>query len=337
MSDDLIRVVDVHRRYPVRRGWLGRTRALSAVSGVSFSVAHGETYGLVGESGSGKSTIARLVLAAERPSSGEVRVAGIPVSELRGSAEKKLRRLLQPVLQDPYGALSPLMSVAKIVAEPLRAHGMHQGEAQGRAVDALLASVGLPPAIGKRLPHQLSGGQRQRVAIARALALEPRAIVLDEPVSALDVSVQGQVLNLLKDLQAARGLSYLLISHDLAVVAYMAHRIGVLYLGQFMEEGTRDDVIRQARHPYTQVLIASGAAQIDAPAARGEIPSPLDLPAGCPFQARCPYALQRCRDELPALRAISATHRIACHVDLPAVDASSSSAPSRPTLQTGVR
>jgi oligopeptide/dipeptide ABC transporter ATP-binding protein len=331
---DLIRVDDLHRSYAVRRGWLARRRTLRAVAGVSFTVREAETYGLVGESGSGKSTLAKVLLAAEPATRGEVSVAGMRLDALSRGDEKRLRRLLAPVLQDPFGSLNPLMRVADIVAEPLRAHGLYRGAASAAVVGELLQSVGLAAAFGERLPHQLSGGQRQRVAIARALALQPQAIVLDEPVSALDVSVQAQILNLLKDLQAERGLSYLLISHDLAVVAYMADRIGVLYLGQLMEEGSRDDVIRRARHPYTQALIASGAARLNgATAARGEIPSPLDLPPGCPFQARCSHAQARCRSERPLLREIrppsvslpgapaQPVHRVACHFDLPAVDA----------------
>ncbi|CAG9254777.1 dipeptide ABC transporter ATP binding subunit DppF [Paraburkholderia unamae] len=329
---DFIRVDDLHRSYAVRHGWLARRRLLRAVSGVSFTVAQGETYGLVGESGSGKSTIAKVLLAAEPATRGDVRVAGMRLDALDRCDEKRLRRLLAPVLQDPYGALNPHMRVVDIVAEPLRAHGLHRGAESASAIDALLQSVGLAASLGDRLPHQLSGGQRQRVAIARALALEPRAIVLDEPVSALDVSVQAQILNLLKDLQVARGLSYLLISHDLAVIAYMADRIGVLYLGQLMEEGSRDDVIRRARHPYTQALVAAGSARLDdASAARGEIPSPLQPPPGCAFQTRCSHAQARCRSERPSLREVPAAaatmpatrsaHRIACHFDLPAVDA----------------
>ncbi|WP_144107253.1 ABC transporter ATP-binding protein [Paraburkholderia sp. BCC1886] len=316
---------NLHRTYSVRRGLFGRARALHAVSGVSFEIPKGETFGLVGESGSGKSTIARMLLAAEPATSGQVRIGDLVLGSLDASGEKRLRRTVQPVLQDPYSALSPHLRVAGIVGEPLGAHGLRQGAERDPYIDSILNSVGLASSLRRRYPRELSGGQRQRVAIARALALEPQALVLDEPVSALDVSVQAQILNLLKDLQRERGLSYLLISHDLAVVAYMASRVGVLYLGEMMEQGTRDDVIRRARHPYTQALIASSEAGLDGPvAARGEIPSPLDLPPGCLFEPRCPHASARCRNERPALRPLSATHRIACHFDLPAVDAVSS-------------
>jgi oligopeptide/dipeptide ABC transporter ATP-binding protein len=328
-TESFIRVDALHRRYTVRRGLFGRARSLHAVSGVSFEIAEGETFGLVGESGSGKSTIAKMVLAAEPASSGHVRIGEIALDTLDRAAEKRLRRTVQPVLQDPFSALSPHQRVADIIGEPLSAHGLRTGAEREPYIDALLHSVCLAASLRERLPRELSGGQRQRVAIARALALQPQALVLDEPVSALDVSVQAQILNLLKDLQRERALSYLLISHDLAVVAYMANRVGVLYLGQFMEQGTRNDVIRGARHPYTHALIASSEMRVDsAVAARGEIPSPLALPAGCLFEPRCPHASARCRSERPPLRSLSATHRIACHFDLPAVDAVASASTS---------
>lgn len=282
----------------------------------------GTTFGLVGESGSGKSTLARLVLGAEPTSGGRIRVGAHDLADLRGARRKAFHRTVQPVLQDPYSSLSPQMRIADIIGEPLRVHGLvARSDVLARA-GQLLTLVGLAPEMARRHPHELSGGQRQRVAIARALGLQPQALVLDEPVSALDVSIQAQILNLLKDLQRERGLTYLLISHDLAVVAYMSDQIGVLYLGEFMEPGTREAVVGSARHPYTRALVASSESRVEcAPAALAlaEIPSPIDLPAGCRFQSRCPHATTRCAAERPVLRAVGEAHWIACHYDI-AVD-----------------
>lgn len=322
MTEDFIQVRDLYRTYHVRRGLLGRARPLHAVDGVSFSVEQGGTFGLVGESGSGKSTIAKVLLSAEPATLGQVSIGGTSLDDLGRRALKGFHRTVQPVLQDPYGSLSPLMRIEDIIDEPMRVHGLYCGAARDERILDLLLQVGLAQEMRRRYPHELSGGQRQRVAIARALGVNPQVLVLDEPVSALDVSVQAQILNLLKELQEQRRLSYVLISHDLAVVAYMSSRIGVLYLGQFMELGTRDDIVRRARHPYTHALIASSEAKVDA-AQRigGEIPSPMNLPSGCRFHTRCPHAIGRCRDDAPLLRAISPTHHVACHLDLSAVDA----------------
>ncbi len=329
-----ISVEHLHRQYQVRRGLFGRGKTLHAVSDVSFSVAPGTTFGLVGESGSGKSTLARMLLAAEPASAGEIRVDGHVVAQLRGARKKAFHRMVQPVLQDPYASLSPLMRIEHIVDEPMRIHGLHQGAALRERTHALLQMVGLAPEMGRRRPHELSGGQRQRVAIARALGVQPRALVLDEPVSALDVSIQAQILNLLKDLQRDQGLTYVLISHDLAVVATMSTRIGVQYLGEFMEIGDRDDVIGRARHPYTQALIASSESRVDASsAAVSEIPSPIDLPAGCRVQSRCPHVAPRCRQEKPQLRPVSATHAIACHFDLQVLPQPAAATPASPVAK----
>jgi oligopeptide/dipeptide ABC transporter ATP-binding protein len=319
---DFIRVQDLHRAYPVRRGLFSRPRLSRAVEGVSFGVEKGGTFGLVGESGSGKSTIAKVLLAAEPATQGKVSIDGIALDALDKTARRRLHLTVQPVLQDPYGALSPLMRIADIVNEPMRAQALPGGAARTRRLHELVEIVGLNTNILQRFPHELSGGQRQRVAIARALGTKPQALILDEPVSALDVSVQAQILNLLKDLQATFGLSYVLISHDLAVVAYMSTRIGVLYKGRFMEIGSRDDVVRRARHPYTHALIASSAVDLDATDIVGNRTQPPALVhEGCRFESRCPHAVARCRHEVPALRSLTATHRVACHFDLPAVDA----------------
>ncbi|QET04206.1 ATP-binding cassette domain-containing protein [Cupriavidus pauculus] len=316
---------DLHKTYQVRNGLLGASRTLHAVSGVGFDVPAGTTFGLVGESGSGKSTLARLLLAAEPATAGTLRVDGAPLS-LRGARERKaFHRLVQPVLQDPYASLNPMMRIGDIVAEPMRVHDLYRGKVLQARVGALLAAVGLMPELATRYPNQLSGGQRQRVAIARALGLSPRALVLDEPVSALDVFIQAQILNLLKDIQREQALTYVLISHDLAVVAYMSDQIGVLYLGEFMEIGPRDEILRRPAHPYTRALIAASETRVDsttAGAPPADIPSPVALPAGCRYQARCPYATARCRQEKPVLREVAgpnastAAHRVACHVDL---------------------
>ncbi|WP_020205543.1 ABC transporter ATP-binding protein [Cupriavidus sp. WS] len=315
-----LRAEDLRKQYQVRRGLFGKGKTLHAVAGVDFAVPAGTTFGLVGESGSGKSTLARLLLAAEPTSGGRVYVDGAPLATRTARQRKAFHRLVQPVLQDPYASLNPLMRIGDIVSEPMRIHGLAKGPALAARVDALLQSVGLAPALARRFPNELSGGQRQRVAIARALGLAPRALVLDEPVSALDVSIQAQILNLLKDLQRQQGLTYVLISHDLAVVACMSSQIGVLYLGEFVELGSRDDILLRPRHPYTRALMASSESRVDSVAQAGaavaEIPSPIALPRGCRYQSRCPHAAPRCREQQPALRAAGATHRVACHFDL---------------------
>ncbi len=320
MTTAFVDVQSLTKTYAVRKGLLSRPRPLRAVNDVSFSIQEGTTFGLVGESGSGKSTIAKIVMAAEGRTAGEVSVGGIDPSTRSKATLFKLARVLQPVLQDPYSSLSPRHRVATIIAEPMRIHKTQGSrEAERKRVDELLDLVGLAPAIGRRFPHELSGGQRQRVAIARALSLDPRCLVLDEPVSALDVSIQAQVLNLLMDLQQRLGLTYLLISHDLAVVSYMSAQIGVLYLGQIMELAPKRLILPVPKHPYTQALVAAAAPDEatelrDARAViRGEIPSPLAPPSGCVFHPRCPRAEGRCATEKPALREVAPGHRAACH------------------------
>ena len=335
LKNTFIEVSDLKKDYQVRRHFLARPATLAAVAGVSFTIEQGGTFGLVGESGSGKSTIAKLIMGAERPTSGQVVIDGHRFGAQASASEDAWRyRALQPVLQDPYGALNPRMKIGNIIAEPLRiqrwkqwsrhagnpgadgaAPALANSDAYARRVAELLELVGLRADYAERLPNELSGGQRQRVAIARALALEPRILVLDEPVSALDVSIQAQVLNLLKDVQAELNLTYLLISHDLAVVAYMSTQIGVLYLGQFMEIGSKEQVVNRPAHPYTQALIAVSDPDsgLDDDVVTGEIPSPLNPPSGCPFHPRCPRADSRCAESKPLLRQLGPAHWAACH------------------------
>ncbi len=316
MSQSFLKVQGLRKTYDVRRGLFGRARPLHAVAGVTFDVEAGTTFGLVGESGSGKTTIAKMMMLAEPPTAGSIELNGQDLAGLRGKALDKFHRELQPVLQDPFSSLNPRMRIGHIIDEPLRIHNLMGSAARERRVRELLELVGLPGDGGRRFPHELSGGQRQRVAIARALGPNPKCMILDEPVSALDVSIQAQILNLLKDLQGKLNLTYMLISHDLAVVAYMSKRIGVLYLGEFMEIGETDDIVRNARHPYTRALIASVESRSGGSAVKtvsGEIPSPMNPPPGCPFNPRCPHAVDRCRTEKPQLREIARGHWAACH------------------------
>ncbi|MFM0323522.1 ABC transporter ATP-binding protein [Caballeronia glebae] len=314
-----LEVSDIGRVFPVRGGLFARPKLLRAVEDASFALPRGGTFGLVGESGSGKSTLAKIILGADQPTRGDVRFGERVFGKQSRDADRRWRqRAVQAVLQDPFGSLDPQMNIGDIVLEPLRIQKSgFAREAFQKRLDELLAQVGLPAEFKRRRPGELSGGQRQRVAIARALVLEPEILVLDEPVSALDVSIQAQVLNLLKDLQDALGLSYLLISHDLAVVAFMSSHIGVLYLGRFMEQGTREDIVERAAHPYTHALIA--ASEPDAPDVRtigGEIPSPLAPPAGCVFHTRCPAARDICKSVAPPMQRLTATHRVTCHFPL---------------------
>jgi oligopeptide/dipeptide ABC transporter ATP-binding protein len=314
MSEAFISVRDLRKTYAVRRGMLGASVPLHAVAGLSFDIEEGTTFGLVGESGSGKTTAAKMVMGAEAPTSGTIRIAGRDIVGRSAVVETELRRMLQPVLQDPYSSLSPRMRIGRIIDEPLRIHRIYRTRQElDRRVSELLELVGLSETMARRYPHELSGGQRQRVAIARALSLKPKCIVLDEPVSALDVSIQAQILNLLRDLQSELKLTYLLISHDLAVVAYMSATIGVLYLGQMLEFGPRDAILKNARHPYTLALIGAASPTAATAAVHGEIPSPLSPPSGCPFHTRCPLVTDRCKSEKPALRSFGPDHRVACH------------------------
>jgi peptide/nickel transport system ATP-binding protein len=311
---------DLRRVFDVSKPWLnrmlegGERQYLKAVDGVSFEIAKGETFALVGESGSGKSTVARMVVGLLPPTAGEVTITGISMSAVRQSAERqRLRRRIQMIFQDPYASLNPRWRVDRIVAEPIRAFDLVQGErAILERVGELLSLVGLHPDDGKKYPHEFSGGQRQRIAIARALASNAEFIVCDEPTSALDVSVQAQILNLMRDLQDRFGLTYLFISHNLAVVRHMATRIGVMYLGRIVEISGGRELFANPRHPYTRMLLdavpdlrLSGRQRVPV---KGEIPNPINPPSGCPFNPRCPYANDRCRTEVPSL-----AEGVACH------------------------
>jgi oligopeptide/dipeptide ABC transporter ATP-binding protein len=316
VTEAFINVRNLRKAYDVRSSLFGQSLSLQAVAGVSFDIPEGTTFGLVGESGSGKTTIAKMVMAAESPTEGVVRVAGRDLAFRTNAEELAFRRLLQPVLQDPYSSLSPRLRIGRIIDEPLRIHRMLSGAALDARVAELLDLVGLPAAAAQRYPHELSGGQRQRVAIARALSLKPKCLVLDEPVSALDVSIQAQILNLLKDLQEEFKLTYLLISHDLAVVSYMSSQVGVMYLGRFVEIGPQKTLLSDPRHPYTFALLAAASTERhrdDIDLVRGEIPSPLDPPPGCAYHIRCPLARDRCRTEKPELREVGADRLVACH------------------------
>lgn len=317
--DSLLAVRDLRKYFAVRSGVLRRrTLHLRAVDGLSFDLAAGETLGVVGESGCGKSTLGRLILRLLEPTSGSIHFAGEDLLALDRKALRRKRRELQIVFQDPYGSLNPRMRIGAIVGEGMEVHGLARGEAKRTAVLELLERVGLRPEAYDRYPHEFSGGQRQRVGIARALAVQPRLIVADEPVSALDVSIQAQIVNLLQDLQQERGLAYIFIAHDLRVVEHISHRVAIMYLGKIVELSNRDVLYANPRHPYTRALLS--AVPIPDPGARGErivlsgdVPSPIDPPTGCSFHPRCAFAEERCRREEPRLLG-SNQHSVACHV-----------------------
>ncbi len=320
-DQSLLRVENAGRDFDVSRPWLNRVlereprRTLRAVDDVSFSIRKGETLGLVGESGCGKSTVARMIVGLHPPSRGRIIFDG---ADLADSASAPLRRRMQMIFQDPYASLNPRWRVRAIVAEPITAHGLVASRATLAArVAELLTQVGLSPEDGDKYPHEFSGGQRQRISIARALSSNPEFLVCDEPTSALDVSVQAQILNLMKDLQDRLGLTYLFISHNLAVVAHIATRVGVMYLGRLVEINDAKQLFERPRHPYTRMLIdaipdlqMTGKARI--PVA-GEVPNPLDPPTGCAFNPRCPHADERCRTERPVLQILASGGAVACH------------------------
>jgi oligopeptide/dipeptide ABC transporter ATP-binding protein len=315
----LLEVTELTKHFIVRRGALGwSTGVVRAVDSVSFSLTAGRTLGLVGESGCGKTTTSKLILGLERPTAGAIRFEGRDVHALGRTGEREYRRSVQAVFQDPYASLDPRMRVGSIVAEPLVINTELDGPARRRRVAELLDVVGLPERAATLYPHEFSGGQRQRIAIARALALSPKLIVLDEPVSALDVSIRAQVLNLLTDLQRRLGVSYLFIAHDLAAVAHMSQVIAVMYLGRIVELGAVDSVALAPKHPYTRALFAAAMpVDLDTPrediTLAGEVPSPLAPPTGCRFHPRCPFVMERCAVEDPALRSHDG-RLVACHL-----------------------
>jgi oligopeptide/dipeptide ABC transporter ATP-binding protein len=320
---EVLRVEGLQKLFPVRRGVLQRvTGHVRAVDGVSFSIQAGETLCLVGESGCGKSTVGKTILRLQEPTGGKIWLGGTDVTDLDEDQMRVHRRQVQMVFQDPYSSLNPRMRAGQIIAEPLENFGMAEGVEGERQVHSLLEKVGLRKDAADRYPFEFSGGQRQRLGIARALALNPRLIVADEPVSALDVSVQAQVINLLMDLQEEFGLAYLFVSHDLAVVEHIGHRIAVMYLGRIVELAPKDRIFAQPLHPYSEALMS--AAPIADPKARrkrlvieGDVPSPMNPPPGCHFHTRCPYAEARCRQEYPPLQEIAPGHLVACHLRTP--------------------
>jgi peptide/nickel transport system ATP-binding protein/oligopeptide transport system ATP-binding protein len=314
----LLDVTELVKHYPVRSGLLRRrVGTVHAVDGVSFSLGAGETLGLVGESGCGKSTVARSVLRLVEPTSGHIRIDGTDITHLSKTELRPVRRSMQIVFQDPFASLNPRMTAGDIVGEPLSVHGLAIGRDKQERVAKLFEQVGLRPDQMKNYPHQFSGGQRQRICIARALALGPRLIVCDEPVSALDVSIQAQVINLLIDLQREQNFSYLFIAHDLAVVAHISHRVAVMYLGRIVEIADKSELFKNPRHPYTQALLASVPVADPRirrlkPLVDGDVPSPVNPPSGCAFHTRCRYAIDRCKVERPMLRDAGERHQVAC-------------------------
>jgi len=311
--------VDAVKHFPVRRGILARTRGLvRAVDGVSFAIEPGQTLGIVGESGCGKSTTAKLLLRLETPTAGAIRFEGQDLEAMDPAALRRYRGSVQAVFQDPYASLNPRMRVASIIAEPLVTNERVAPPELRRRLLALLDLVGLPSRSLDLFPHEFSGGQRQRIAIARALALEPKLVVLDEPVSALDVSIRAQILNLLRDLQSRLGLGYLFIAHDLAAVAHMSHTVVVMYLGKIVEAGEARTIATRPKHPYTQALFSAALPSHPAEVREeivlpGEVPSPLNPPGGCRFHPRCPQAMARCASEEPKLRVVDG-RVTACHL-----------------------
>ncbi len=320
-GDILLRVENLKMYFPILRGLIIQRKIgdIKAVDGVSFFIRKGETLGLVGESGCGKSTTGRAILQLYRPTAGHVYFEGRDLTKLKGNELRHMRRRMQMIFQDPYASLNPRMTVEAIVGEPLEVHGLARGKAKRERVQELLAQVGLNPYFINRYPHEFSGGQRQRIGIARALAVDPDFIVCDEPISALDVSIQAQIINLLQDLQEQRGLTYLFIAHDLSVVRHISDRVAVMYLGKIVELADRDELYKNPLHPYTQALLSAVPIpdpEIEAKRQRiileGDVPSPANPPKGCNFHTRCPRVMDICREKEPAFVDVGGEHFVAC-------------------------
>ena len=323
MSEPLVEVRDLKMHFPIYEGVFIRREAarVKAVDGLTFDILRGETLGLVGESGCGKSTTGRALLQLYRPTAGEVVFEGVDLCTLSGEDLHERRRDMQMIFQDPYASLNPRMTVGDIISEPLRVHRLASGTQARRRVQELMEIVGLDPRYIRRYPHEFSGGQRQRIGIARALACKPRFIVCDEPISALDVSIQAQIINLLEDLQQEFGLTYLFIAHDLAAVRHISDRIAVMYLGNLVELADGAEIYERPLHPYTQALISAVPIpdpEIEARRERivleGDVPSPIDPPSGCVFHTRCPFAWERCAREVPTFQEAEPGHHVACHL-----------------------
>ena len=320
MSENLLEVRNLKKYFPIRSGVLSRvTDYVQAVDDVSFTIGRGETFGLVGESGCGKTTTGRAVLRLIEPDAGEILFDGVDLRKLGFSELRTRRRDMQIIFQDPYASLNPRMPVRSIVGEPFAIHGTASGGERERRVGELLETVGLDPDVGGRYPHEFSGGQRQRIGIARALAMKPKLIVADEPVSALDVSIQAQIINLLADLQKQFGLTYLFISHGIPVIEHISDRIGVMYLGKLVEVGTSAQICTAPKHPYTKALLS--AVPVPEPGRKreriilkGDVPSPINPPGGCRFHTRCPIVEARCRTDEPPLRRLADGRLSACHL-----------------------
>jgi peptide/nickel transport system ATP-binding protein len=319
MTAPLVTAHNLTRTFHIRRGMFGRTAAVRAVDSVSFTLKSGETLGIVGESGSGKTTMGRMVLGVDRPDGGDVRFKGQPLPAIGTAGWRAQRAHMQMIYQDPLGALDRRVAIMEQVREPLDIHGIGAAKERQEIARQMLARVGLSKDYDGRYPHSLSGGQRQRVVLARALMTKPDFLVCDEPVSALDVSIQAQIVNLLTDLQAELGLAMLFISHDLRVVRQVSNRVAVMYLGNFVEEGDADDIFATPLHPYTKALVSAAPAvdkrsRQDRIVLKGEPPNPANRPAGCSFHPRCPLATDRCRSEVPVLRSIGGGRNVACHI-----------------------
>jgi oligopeptide transport system ATP-binding protein len=319
----LLHVEKLVKHFPILRGVLFQKQvgAVHAVDGLTFDIRRGETLGLVGESGCGKSTTGRAILQLHKPTSGKVLFEGVDLVTLEPRELRKMRRKMQMIFQDPYASLNPRMTIGEIIGEPLRLHGLADRKESNERVVELLRLVGLNPHYANRYPHEFSGGQRQRVGVARSLSLNPSLIVCDEPISALDVSIQAQVVNLLVELQEKLGLTYLFIAHDLSMVRHISTRVAVMYLGTIVELASRDELYNCPIHPYTQALLS--AVPIPDPEAEqnrrriileGDVPSPVDPPSGCRFRTRCPMAMQTCQDQAPEYREVSPGHFVACHL-----------------------